>query len=423
VRNKPSLRRRIIGAYILLAIVLCGFVGVFAVHTFLSIEDRLINHRLRRMADAWIAQHHRPGAFFVAGMPKVLQGPELHPAFRELDPGIHEMNLDGRSLHVLIRDMGGERYAIVDDETKFERLERRAALALAGAIGTCLAAALILGFSTASRVIAPLTQLAKAVETGDLGADSPLIAAEDELGVLARTFARHSAQLNLFLERERVFTGDVSHELRTPLTVILGAAEVLHARLHHLPELQASAERIRRTAADAAERVNALLLLSRAPDLIGAADIDLVALVRTEIGRCAPLLAHKPVKLCFTTFAPQVLVHARSELAAMALGNLIRNACAFTEAGEVRVQIAEGEVTVEDTGPGIPEDIRGCVFERHAGSAHSKGSGAGLGLAIVRRLTEHLAWQIVVQHPAAGGARFVLNLPMKAIADGDEEKA
>lgn len=408
-----SLRRRIVGAYLLLAIAVSALFSVVIARSLLSIQDRVIRHRLVVAADALIPVYGSPAAAAcrIKGTPRVLRGAEMGPELSALGPGIHEIGLDGRAVLALIRDQGGGRYAVVEDVSRFHRIERRVLYALGVAFAMALVGAVALGLFTASRVIAPLTRLANAVAGGAVASRSELHEAKDEIGVLARAFAHHSEQLKRVLERERLFTGDVSHELRTPLTVILGAAELLELRLADRPELQEAARRIRRTVEDASAQVNAMLLLSRAPESIELLEFDFIPVVRAEIERSAPLLENRPVRLLFTTSLAHAFVHARPELAAIAIGNLIRNACQFTEAGEIRVHVEPGKVTVEDTGSGIPEAIRDIVFERHVRAADAPGQGEGLGLAIVRRVAGHLGWQVAVDHLPQGGTRFELAFP------------
>lgn len=413
-----SLRRRIVGAYLLLALVLIACVAVLGVKTFMTVEDRVVNGRLLRIGDALIANYRQPGSATIPRLPKVYPRAEAPAAFREMQPGLHQLTLDGLEYHVLVTDRAGERYVLVDDEGKFQRLERRALITLAIACGVCLLAALLLGLSTASRVISPVTRLANAIKAGKLEPGFPLLDSRDELGVLARTFAQHSEELGRFLERERLFTGDVSHELRTPLTVILGAAELLQARLGDRPELQEVADRIRRSAASASEQVHALLLLSRDPASIEFSEVDLTALVRGEVERNRPLVA-AGVRVSLSTSEPAVWVSTRAELAAMAIGNLIRNACQYTEAGSVRVDVGPSHVVVEDTGPGIPDSIRERLFLRHEG--HPERGGAGFGLAIVGRVSDRLGWQVSMEQVTGGGTRFLLRIPAALLVQPSAE--
>ena len=108
---------------------------------------------------------------------------------------------------------------------------------------------------------------------------------------------------------------------------------------------------------------------------------------------------------------PQAWVFARPELAGMAIGNLLRNACHYTEQGEIRVLLKPGSLVIEDTGPGLPRTVRDQLFERFVRGDNDDEIGAGLGLAIVKRICEHLGWDIRLEDRAGGGSRFVLTFP------------
>jgi signal transduction histidine kinase len=198
--------------------------------------------------------------------------------------------------------------------------------------------------------------------------------------------------------------------LRTPLTVILGAAELLSAQLQEHPNLLNTSERIRRTALDMAERVTTLLLLSRSPESLDAPRVALTPIIQREIERCRPLLEGKPVSLILD--APsEACVSARPELVSTGVGNLLRNACQFTERGEVTIRLRAGSLRVEDTGTGIPDSVRERLFERFVHGQEGQGTGSGLGLAIVKRVADHLGWSIELQERSEGGTCFTLEFP------------
>ncbi len=81
---------------------------------------------------------------------------------------------------------------------------------------------------------------------------------------------------------------------------------------------------------------------------------------------------------------------------------------------------------VEDDGPGIPEDLRGRVFERFVRGAGDRGGSSGLGLSIVRAVAESHGGSVTLQSPTSNGAsrprgtRFEVTLPLSAAAGLDE---
>lgn len=405
-----SLRSRITAAYVLLACaVCCAFAGA-AIYVVGSIEDRLIDERLARTADRLQARMRDGRGMDLPPNVTLYRGSDIPAPFQNRAPGRYDMPKNGVSVNVLVRGTGSDMFVLTDNDADFEGIKWDAYAALGAAFLACLALAVLLGRMTASRVIAPVTALAQAVQEDRTPSDYPALNSRDEMGVLARAFSERTTQLQQFLQRERWFVGDVSHELRTPLTVMLGAAEVMSARARGQPELVEIAERIRRTAVDTTERVSAMLLLSRAPELVDAPLTPLVPLIRQEMERCQPLLEGKDVRM--TLDAPnEVHVYGRPELVSIAIGNLIRNACQFTERGTVTIRLEPQQVVVEDTGVGIPQAIKERVFERFVRANPETTTGSGLGLAIVRRVAEHLGWAVSLEDIPGGGSRFSLALP------------
>jgi signal transduction histidine kinase len=408
MQSENTLRRRLITANLLLAIVIGGVFAAAAYVIIETLEYELIDVRLSRAADRLVESGRGGVGVPASGDLHFAVDKQIPAALDGLEPGRHERKLDGRTLHVLIVGQGAQRYAVIDDVTEFERLEFIAFTGLAVAFFAGVLLALAIARASASRVIAPLTDLAEAVQQDDLTAHPQFRSAPDEIGVLARAFEARTSRLKEALVRERLFTADVSHELRTPLTVVLGAAEVLSARLDGNAELQAVSERIRRTALEASTRVNALLQLAREPGHSDRRKLQLRALVSNEVERCRAMLEHKPVVLTFEA-GDEVWVDAAADLAAIAVGNLLRNACHFTDKGSVRVVLAAGTLLIEDTGPGVSQALRERLFEPFARSEDGSSGGSGMGLSIVKRVAEHLGWSVRFDDAPHGGSRFTLS--------------
>ncbi len=266
----------------------------------------------------------------------------------------------------------------------------------------------LLGRYMARRFVTPIVALSTAV--AERHPDLPLLGSDDELGILARAFAAHTRELHDILERERAFTGDVSHELRTPLTVITGAAELLMLDHQANAAAHAASERIYRAASEAAESVSILLLLARSPELIEAEQFTLAPLLDDEVARHRPLVAAKPVTLSWHGGA-DFTVAASRRLVAAAIGNLIRNACLYTDQGSVSIAIAGRSVAVRDTGRGLPPAVL-AMLAADSGAAPLRGSeGTGLGLALVKRICRQVNATLTVTPQADGGTMFALTFP------------
>jgi signal transduction histidine kinase len=308
-------------------------------------------------------------------------------------------------VHLLAGQDRNGAYVVVDRASEYKNIEHAIyAMIAAGFLGF-VALSLFLGRFIAHGFVEPITQLAEAVQNQDAELDLPLLTSDDELGVLARSFAAHTAELKRFLARERFFTGDVSHELRTPLTIITGAAELLIEQTAGQPALHKPAERILRAAREATDCVAILLLLARAPDRINRPETSVAAVIREEVARCQHLVRAKPVILHYEE-GEDFSVAARRELLTSAIGNLIRNACQYTEQGSVTVRVRDRSVIVEDTGPGLPESIQ-ARLQNDASSKPLVGSaGSGLGLALVMRICEYMGAKLSVENNPKNGSNF-----------------
>ncbi len=411
MKPRLSLKKRLALTYILLAVAVAGAFSLVSYVSVEIIEEQVIDARLAKMADRLI-EFHRNGQMPDAP-PEVryLIDASIPVELRQLPAGFHELTLGNRQVHALLRDHGTSRYAVVQEVDELEHTELVILLSLAMGFAVSVLLAAVLGVLSARRVIAPVAALADAVSRNAGPTELPSLSAQDEIGVLSRAFAKRTDELQQFLQREQLFTGDVSHELRTPLTVMLGAAEVLAAQLSDRPAQLATAERIRRVADETAQRVSALLLLSRVPESLDAPRTVLNTIVESEMERCRPLLDGKTVQ-CRLDWTERVSAHVRPELAGIVIGNLLRNACRHTDQGMILVQLAAGQLVIEDSGTGIPQRVRERLFERFVhGDDRPAHEGTGLGLSIVKRVAEHIGWDVRLEIPEAGGTRFVLSFP------------
>jgi signal transduction histidine kinase len=402
-----SLRRRIVVAFLLFGVVSTLFFAAIAVVGVEGIEVHLVDDRLTEVA-AWASP--RQAAGLPVEMPAGIsfhRSDAIPASLRGLAPGVHEVHVDGIGLHVLAgRDEAGS-YVVVDHESDYEKVELIMYSVFAVTFLGFLLFAVALGSFVARRLVNPITALADAVTSR--APVLPLLQRKDELGTLARAFDAHTEELRNFLDRERFFTGDVSHELRSPLTVIMGAAEILMTSGVD-DSVRMPAERIYRAANEAAECVTVLLLLARAPELSELPPVNVKEIAAGEVERYRALLAGKPVHLDledgggFATSAPR-------ELCVAAIGNLIRNACQYTDKGFVKVRLEGRGVVVEDSGPGLPESVRATLGQSDGRVASTGSSGTGLGLALARRICDYLGATFAHADRAGGGSVFTIVFP------------
>ncbi|WP_127477681.1 sensor histidine kinase [Sulfurivermis fontis] len=414
-----SLRLRVATGFALLCVAVSLALGGWVYFTSRDLEERLIDEALAAELEDYKARLARnpqslpPLTATVRGylLPRSASPDELPAALRVLSAGYHTLDVEGTSYRVAVSASDHWTLYMLHSRAQVEYRERRLiAVVLFGIIATALLSAAG-GWWLAGRVIAPVGELARRVRERD-AADLVSPFAEglphDEVGELAHAFERYLARMLAFVERERAFAADASHELRTPLAVIQGAVEVLQADPQLDPKMRPRVERMARAVRGMADLTSTLLMLARerpgpAPAFTPC-PVDEV--LREVIEQHQHLLQHKPVQL-------ELHIEARPEVAverpllAIALGNLVRNAFAYTEQGQVAITLTGTDITVADTGPGVPPEDLCCLFEH---TAHSRRAtrGAGIGLPLVKRIADRQGWRVSVSSAAGQGATFRL---------------
>ncbi len=344
-------------------------------------------------------------------------------AWRDLPDGVHDLTEPdghgGRLVYKLaVHKEPGYWFFLKYDTTQERHSQRLLEGALFLSVLAFLVVSLVLGFWLSARVMSPVTDLARRVQAMGRSGKSEALAphfATDEVGALAAAFDDYARKLTALVERDREFNADVSHELRTPLAVIATTTELLLNAENLTDKVRERLKRIERASRQSAELTNALLLLSRsersAP--VDGETTDVAQVVEQVIDVYRAHLGKKPVEVRMD-LENTVEVVAPASVVAVALGNLIGNAFKYTQAGEVVVTVGSGKITVEDTGPGIkPEDAE-RLFERGVRGEGAGGKGAGLGLAIVRRLCELYDWRVSLAPRPQGGAVATLDFRLRA---------
>ena len=226
------------------------------------------------------------------------------------------------------------------------------------------------------------------------------------------------------------FLATLSHELRTPLTAVVGWTELLRSNRLDEETRALALETIERSAFTQVQLINELLDVSRIITgklLLSVEDVDLSAVVGAAVEVVRPAANAKGIAIvqsCETGGRPVAGDPARLQ---QVVWNLLSNAIKFTPRGgrvEVRVEQAASHVSlsVSDTGHGISPEFLPHVFERfrQADSTTTRTHGGlGLGLAIVRHLTELHGGTVHVESAGENfGATFSVSLPLAAVAQG-----
>ena len=266
--------------------------------------------------------------------------------------------------------------------------------------------------------LAPLAQMASFIKSRDADNLAPLLLAPlpQELEPIVAALNRLLQQVAQLLAREQRFLADAAHVLRTPLAVLRIHAQ--NAQQAPDPEDRAKAlQQLEHGVERATRVVTQLLTLARlepAAVQLAMAPLDLAALAREELAELTPLALDHQQELEFEAEGSDFQLQADGPSLGTLLQNLLGNALQYTPAGgRIRV-LLQGQpeallLRVQDSGPGVPAELREKLFERFF--RQGMGQGAGLGLSIVRRVVELHSGEIELLDSPLGGLDVLVRLP------------
>jgi len=426
MRLRPGIRRKLWVVFVLqvVAISFATVLGVFGAASVL--EDVLIRRALTGEADFfWQRRAQEPDApapqtnnmtgYLVAAGASTQSLPAV---LRPLQPGYQRVPGENGEILAFVADGPTGRLYLVFNPEQIGRLAF-----LFGFIPLILVLIIIyittwLAYRASRRALSPVVALAKVVrdwdpKEPDLAALSPERLSSDPDGdveTLARALHGYASRIEEFVARERDFTRDASHEMRSPLTVIKVAAEVLQEE-ELSPFGQRTVVRIQRSAQDMEALMEAFLILAREADT-GLPEEDFIVndIVREEVERAQPLVAGRPLMLALDEPGAFAL-HAPPKVLAVLVGNLIRNACLYTESGEVRTTVGMDFIRIQDSGIGMSEEEVARAFQPFFRGGRSRRGGHGVGLTIVKRLSDRFSWPVEMTSEMGHGTSVTIHFP------------
>ena len=308
-----------------------------------------------------------------------------------------------------------------------ERYMERADGALLGASLIAVAVAALFAFFAARIYTNPLRQLteaAHAMKKGELHQEVP-VTSDDELGELTSAFNQMSADLARSQAARRRMTADITHDLRTPLTVITGYLEAMCEGT-----LEPTTERLE-TLRREADQLHRLIADLRTLSLADAGELDLTrepialrAFLDQATESFLQRAANEGINIEVQASEDLPTVELDPERMARVLKNLIANAFHHTSRADsiilsARRRATTVELTVKDSGAGIPAEALPHVFDRfyRADPSRARDDGSsGLGLAIAKSIVDAHGGTIAVESDLGRGTTFTLRFDLSSRA-------
>lgn len=266
-----------------------------------------------------------------------------------------------------------------------------------------------------------VVQAAREITADDLSLRLHSGGRRDEIGELVDTFNQMIARLDDSVKKIRQFSADVSHELRTPLTIIRGEVEVILRKERGKEKYRQILQSILEETLQLENIIDDLLLMSklRAVDkqmLMEEFSLDDVLLKVYE--DLSPSAGREKIQVKLKEITPVRFTGKRTLIERM-ITNIIDNAVRYTPSGgEIEISLTHGEggveLTVSDTGIGIPSDALPFIFDRFyvvEKSRSKEAGGTGLGLSIVKLIAENHGIEVNVQSELNKGTTFRFLFP------------
>ena len=355
----------------------------------------------------------------------------VHRSTREVRP-FRKVRMQGQVYSSLVRDFvvgtAESRLLVLESLHRQEEFLKSVLSAFALAIPLSIVLASGGGYFLARRSLSPVVEMG--TQAGRIGADNlhqrlQVTNARDELGHLAQSFNSLLDRLDQSFEQQRRFMADASHELRTPVAILCGEADVALSQQSRSPEeYRESLDILRSEAKRLQHIVEDLFTLARADAgqyPLTLTDFYLDELVMECSRSVRTLAAAKQITIRCDS-SKEMPIHADEALLRRMIVNLLDNAIKYTPPGgnvfvTWDVRESQYQITVSDTGQGVPSELQSRIFERffRVDKARSRsendGGGAGLGLSISRWIVQAHAGQLELTRSDTSGSTFTVLLP------------
>ena len=415
---RPGLRPRILLATLVPVLVVLGGM-IYAVSSFLEVLEHDMTHgQLARELDRVDALYRRD--------PQLLDllGPNLETyvvprgetdglpeSVKSIASGqSHEVWLPGAAYEYQAtrRDIGDHSLYVLLDLTPEERLEKELiGVAWIAGLGAMFLAVLV-ALWLSHVVMRPVRRLAHrvgAIVPGEQRPDLTPATGDRQLNIIVEAFDGVLDRFDAFVAREQAFTEDASHELRTPLATVISSLDLIVEDRDLSAKSQRRLARARAAATRMHELIEALLLFAREQGS-EVFDTPVSPVVREAIAMQGHIFSAQRAGAIAFEAETEVHVNAPASMVLSVVNNLLRNAIEHGNGSHIDVRLDATGLSIRDHGAGIAPAALSRLFDRRFKGEHSRGQG--LGLYLVKRISERFGWRVEVESSVGAGTEFML---------------
>jgi len=337
---------------------------------------------------------------------------------KRLSPNAYrEIRVGNETYQVLVLDFMDDRIYVSFSTTEISKNRSvLQVLLVAGGLFSTLVL-VVSGFWLFRKFLLPISKLADEVAGIDPNDRSFRIGDKYrgyEVELIVRSIDQFLDRLDEYIEREQSFTAAASHELRTPLSVITTATDLLEQK--GITDAQKPVvDRIKESSRDMGNVIEALLLFARNPHETITKTLPEVKLHRKLLSILKKYEKSASIKKLALQFKCKARINVRisDTHLEIVLGNLVRNAIANTDAGEVKVTLFKNGFSVKDSGNGIEADEIELIVKRNYHGLDS--TGAGIGLYLVKKICDMYGLDLEIESAPGEGSEFTVTIPENLI--------
>lgn len=432
MNGRNGLRKKFWTAFVLQTAAIC-FAAVIGVYgASVVIKDVLIKQALQDEArHFWSLYQNNPAVQvpdtfnMKAYLLDMRDVPALPPKYRDLGNGYHSLDKRRGGELIWVETRGRQKLVLVFKQEQVNALAFWFGVVPLALLLVVVYVMVLLSYRTSKRLVSPVIWLANEVrgwdpKQPDVSALAPQKLPADmdgEAMVLSAALRDLGRRIGQFVERERNFTSNASHELRTPLTVIRVATDMVAAEACLSPTAQRSVARIQKASREMESLIEGFLLLAREDDLGHAEHPYWISeAAGDEVEKAQMLLRGKPVTLSVRV-EDDFKIDVPYYVCSIVIGNLIRNACHYTDRGSIEVVVGQGRLQVRDTGIGMDAAQLARVFDLFYRGDNGNTAGKGIGMTLVKRFCERFGWRIELASTPGEGTVATLSIPAASYSE------